>query len=909
MASQKKVVRATPVLYITTGERYRDDGVLMKDECTDVDFWSELVAHKSIACLFIEDMTPFRIVMHKLERHKMHFNEQNSMRSSKYFALVWVPTTNVDEIDRDEKAAPAVGMTAVQYNTFIDAINEIGIPHPSRRNHDHNSHSAGIYFCRKLNKDCVYISGPEFGETQHDAFDLYTLKATCSNMVHTQELQRNGKELRVEIAVHELASEPNKTNALSIAIDTAVPSPANLADTDADTHEALSDFDRDEIKMDRLPPRDRLLPRDGTHSNGVYSSVSFGGVADQAYGPLPSDAPNAIYTKNAGLTRPRFVFAFVWLYVRDTAARNNHNNPALRPGHGPVADIDLADDVDDASDARYERPSWTVMKTLHKHPYKKSLVYNVELLNYNDCWENLDLVVDRKILWKYLFLVFLQFLCLPFFVVFPLRNLVLCFNPTFQVKPRYRPPIDTVIDFETDLEQIEQIPFDVTALWGRYHDKVRSSNYRIFAFKLVSLLMASFVWFIAIVGPFLYDGKPTFLFARDDKYNIGNLLFFDCYGVLGFSVLTMTTIVWWCCAMRIYFWPKEHELLFYKLSVHRPIDRKDEHNQNIRRTDWAALNNISTPKTLSTIVYAHKKGLLELKTPNQSLLSSRIFPCTSRRLYCIIFPLLYFVSCTLENWEVKKRPFYVATDVSNYQLKIAYNACAVLLSTVFVTGYAWLWETMFDRIRRHLSAVKTLSNLLTRNTYTEYMKLSMMDNILSWLMMEHFIKRKGMMLFSSLETPLVALMVMTVCSWVGSIYCIYYGVGQQLINEHSVLSNSALAAYGFSAAFTFYQLLRMLWFGRKFGREADKQQNAFKRSCKTLHSNNLMQYQINGAINEQNKYAMKSAQYILSHTDHTEIVPKVFGLQFDQLTCKTVMGLLLTSLPTIAKAIYDVVTS
>lgn len=190
--------------------------------------------------------------------------------------------------------------------------------------------------------------------------------------------------------------------------------------------------------------------------------------------------------------------------------------------------------------------------------------------------------------------------------------------------------------------------------------------------------------------------------------------------------------------------------------------------------------------------------------------------------------IVYFGAQNLENFEKYQVPFYVDRDDKHYHLLSVYCVCSNILSWVLLWCFILLWETMIDRISRQHDNVKTLSNLIIRNTYSEYIEFDYIDNILSWLALENFVKRKGMMLFSSLETPLFSLFVLSFISWGSTFYCIFDGVGLSLNNDNSLFSNSALATWFYLATLSLVQVARMLWFGHKFNRESEKQDNAIK---------------------------------------------------------------------------------
>eukprot|EP01084_Bolivina_argentea_P316161 547958_1 len=207
---------------------------------------------------------------------------------------------------------------------------------------------------------------------------------------------------------------------------------------------------------------------------------------------------------------------------------------------------------------------------------------------------------------------------------------------------------------------------------------------------------------------------------------------------------------------------------------------------------------------------------------------------------------------------------------------------------------------MFDRIGRYLDDVKTLSNLIIKNPYSEYITFSRIDNILSWLALEKFVKRKGMMLFASLETPLYSLWILAVVSWGSTIYCLYEGHGLRKYTDDSMFSNSALAVWASVAVFSLFQTLRMLWFyGREFAKEVRKQDAAIKSQCATIQRNSLNNFMTMDECTLEQKRVINASTMLLQHTVPDEIVPKVFGIKFDDLAAKAVLTGIFSALPTI----------
>ena len=241
---------------------------------------------------------------------------------------------------------------------------------------------------------------------------------------------------------------------------------------------------------------------------------------------------------------------------------------------------------------------------------------------------------------------------------------------------------------------------------------------------------------------------------------------------------------------------------------------------------------------------------VEIRKPSHELLSWRALSCRGKKVTHFIarwftYILLIFIysACqNLENVEKFGIPFYAGEAVSNKHnffahhdiLRWAYNISGNLLSWILLFLFIILWETMIDRISRQKENVQTLSNLIIRNTYSEYIEFDYVDNVLSWLALEDFVKRKGMLLFSALETPLFSLFMLSLLSWSSSIYCIFKGHGLSLNNDHSLFSNSALATWFYLALLSFFQVARMLWYGQQFHRESLKQDKGMP-PCWCMH--------------------------------------------------------------------------
>ena len=191
-----KQPKEAPILYIT-GSRFYENGVFLYDEanqhdthepCTEANLWKELTSAKHIGPVIKRwKYTPFRVVIHQTKRMKLKYSDHGGMSNESdcnYFALLWVPS-NVED-----------GMKEHEFNNLIKAMR------------------SSKYFVNKLNKECIYFSGPSYGYSPECAFDLESLSNLCRS--HGE----NGNiTLDIEIAVHELAREVKNdlyTNSMNI---------------------------------------------------------------------------------------------------------------------------------------------------------------------------------------------------------------------------------------------------------------------------------------------------------------------------------------------------------------------------------------------------------------------------------------------------------------------------------------------------------------------------------------------------------------------------------------------------------------------------------------------------------------------------------------------------------------------
>ena len=190
------------ILYITG--KLGHNGVLSKRGCTEENLWKEFINKQKIKNILISwkkrvltennalnnkddraiinEITPFRMVLHRTHRMKMFYQEIQCDADCQYFLLLWIPC-NLEN-----------GLNDNEYDQLISAFNE------------------EAYFCNKLNKECIYISGPKYGKNEADynnedegdtKFDLPTLNNTCHLWASSEVPDPMNNKLIIEIVVHE----------------------------------------------------------------------------------------------------------------------------------------------------------------------------------------------------------------------------------------------------------------------------------------------------------------------------------------------------------------------------------------------------------------------------------------------------------------------------------------------------------------------------------------------------------------------------------------------------------------------------------------------------------------------------------------------------------------------------------
>ena len=203
--------RTFPTLYITGQRNY--GGILTNDRCSKDKLWQEFLRRDPIKNILLQwqtrqpqnikskskkeekdllkEIIPFRMVLHKTHRMKVYYeyssnHKMSSKSNCQYFALVWIPCNEDNGLNDDE------------YNQLINAFKD----------------KQSKYFCNKLNKESIYISGPKYGsdeafpnasiEQQKESvyFNLTPLRTLCE-LYGSMRLPED-KVLNIEIVVHEI---------------------------------------------------------------------------------------------------------------------------------------------------------------------------------------------------------------------------------------------------------------------------------------------------------------------------------------------------------------------------------------------------------------------------------------------------------------------------------------------------------------------------------------------------------------------------------------------------------------------------------------------------------------------------------------------------------------------------------
>jgi len=942
----KTTNKPLPILYVLADRRY-NKSALTTDWGIAVNpsrkLWRELIEHESNEAVRVVlrkwiqkaatrdlnehelqqqlcTMSPLRIVMHSLRKVKANLtitklrpsnkDEIDLEYRSKYFALLWVP------------ANTKTGFDKALYGELVNAL------------------VACNYVCKPLNKHCVYVDGPEY---EWDEFKIHSLAYQCNHYA------KQSDEIRFKYAVivHQMSVGSSDFHAASAQVAAGQAGQAQLqqANTsvkamDAITEESEEKDVKDEVQLTQLSQQIGLQVMDDDSdcdNRNVSQSVQYWEEPMSRQRKL-SEIKSPKYSILKGTFRS---FAFIWIELDEERDETLLQLQRTRTNIYPTKQ-------------QSSLPSYAVMKGLHKQPtdHNPEVLYNVELMAYDNCWHNLDLVVDRRFQYIDCALLLLQFLLLPFFVLFPIR-LCLGLDKLEHMKARFRPShrgwkccasSAAAAEYEGisyfNLDKLEQLPYDLTILWRAFPISSNYSRLRECLFRLSYFVITAVVWCVIVSGPVLYlvynPRVPDRSLGDPRNTHVDKLQFWDCFGPLIMYLLFVFTVVWWSCASRILIGPKQHLLLYHRLMLHRPVSHA---HRELTRTDWGALVNLHEPVHETLFTFSYKKEFLLVQRPTDQLIDpvmmkSFTWPICRRccrryrgpfvavfgqgattgsddvvkynKIVIILLCVLIYIGLeNLENFLYANYPFYIGTEDSHWPGLTTYNIISALVQAMFLCGFMLMWETMIFRIYGHLNSVKTLSHLIIRDTYTEYIEFDCIDNILSWLTLENFVKRKGMTLFSSVETPLLSLGLLAVASWSATIYCVVQGVGLQLRTDNSIFSNSALETWLYLGVLAFVYAWRMIYAGRKYHRETIKQSQAIKRQCRKENKNNLAHFLNKDQLSIEQSIAQQHCELLLQHIEHSEIVPRVFGIQFDELLAKAFMTALISALPTVVSFIVE----
>eukprot|EP01084_Bolivina_argentea_P248161 415082_1 len=820
---------AQPTLYVT-GYSPQYEGCLMKNECTQSDLLDELTK-----------LCPFTFQPDDDEK----YSENNETNSDYAFRVILhklkrakfgsINSCNIDKLTSKYFALirPPHDMKQTTYDKLFQSIR-----------------ASEKYICNKLSKKCVYISGP-----QYDNFEPEQLAKKCNDEIDIPNSYEGS--LQIEVIVHEL---------------------------DIQIHE------KKQSKQKRKHKRKRKNnnKRKSVEQNSINSQLidmhqyAYGGVGNPIQKPKfsvdydCSEEPkqSTSSTKFSEYFKPP-VFAFVWIHLR------YNQKPSSR-------DDEIDDPMMQKQHTIYIRgklPALSVMEGLNLKSYDEGHVYRVEMVFYDECYQNLPFIVDRTPHYKDIFLTLLQLLFLPFFTVYPpqqISNSRCC-----HIVPKSRN------------EHIGQtVPWDIATLWGLKAPKSTKD----ILFNFVSFFCTLVVWLIVVIGPFLY--KNNYDNTAD------HLLFFDCFAPLLFYCLMMFTIVLWAGQTRECIPPKEHQLLYHQIMATIPITQTGQ--DQLKKTDSTPLLDVSKPELFNTYEYAHCKQFFELKTPTHMLLSTRTLKSkllkVPKIIWMILFTMPYFVAQNAENFWEGHGPAYVSPEAKYHNSKYIYCIGSNIVSVFFVFCFIWLWETMFVRIERYRDNVVCLLELLIKTHQSETINLENLGNMLSWLELQKFVKGKGMILFASLESPLLSLWLLSMFSWSGFIYCIYKGHGLKDKTSQALISNSAWWTWLYLAILTGVETARMVfWYGLQFVNITKKIEKAIKSQALTMQRNSLNQYiSANNRGTWEQKRAMSAARDLSNNINHDQIIPNVFGvIRFDNLVATAVRSLLISAIPTLFTIVYQ----
>ena len=325
-----------PIIYVTGHTAY--NGVLTNvNEASEAGVWNELIECKSIAKILISwqkriqteesslkenetlsNIVPFRMVLHRSHRMKVAYGyDEDEGKVQKfhsrchYFVLLWIPSNSND------------GMNDNEYNELIAALNQ------------------NKYFCKKLNKECIYISGPKYGDEkdQQHRFNLDRLHSECklfSNDSKNRLDIPSDKRLDIQIVVHEMEREKMDPTAFEFDVfrrGRTAPSFTKLPSIS----KSGGTLRRRKFSTPQRPPNISISPsepintaRSGNCCPNLCPSSSFRrastmGIKKEFEINVESIAKQETLDEldmNQVRSRDSHTFAFVWFKIEDKAPSN-----------------------------------------------------------------------------------------------------------------------------------------------------------------------------------------------------------------------------------------------------------------------------------------------------------------------------------------------------------------------------------------------------------------------------------------------------------------------------------------------------------------------------------------------------------------------------------------------------------
>eukprot|EP01084_Bolivina_argentea_P135550 238834_1 len=462
-------------------------------------------------------------------------------------------------------------------------------------------------------------------------------------------------------------------------------------------------------------------------------------------------------------------------------------------------------------------------------------------------------------------LIIMQCLLLPFFTILP---------PVRCQKHKSN----------SDRHIAEKVIMDIGAIFTEYKFGCKcchKCNY--FIRRLIAVILSFMIYYTVLIGPFLYDHTKT---AK--RKGCANLLFFDCFGPIIFYLIAVITIIWWSGIEKKYSSPQQNKLLYHQM--------------------------INIPqKPMDAYLYAEQRGFFELCEPKHGLISLKPFKSKFGKMNRI----LLMISCIIplfiaQNWEkfwCKVPPFYIEKQElspSTYFQHYTYDILSNLFSLLSVFAFMLLWESMFVRLELYRDNVMSLLELITHGNDNESINLLNKNNLLSWKELQQFVKKKGMILFASLEAPLLSLWILGLFSWIGFFYCTLNVILNDRSENKPLFSNSAFVTWIYLAILTGFETGRMLfWYGLQFSKAAEQIDSAIKKQSVMLKYKNIALQMVEYNTSSKEKQClMKQVAKLSENMNYDGVIPTAFGwIKFDRLTATAAWSIVVAAIP----ALYQII--